>query len=840
MGVPPAGKQHQIGIPLKTENRKPITEKETKSMTQSTLQPSPLSPTGREIFVSPSGSDLADGTAESPVSTLYRAAELARARGSGGTTPVTVRVAAGKYVMATPLMLTEADSGVHWMAEGEVILTGAIPLTGLKWSHYTESPAIRVAQTEAGLSVDRLFIDGVPQIMARYPNYNARQPLQGCTTRSDVKTRSESWKNPAGGYLRALHSHKWGGNSYTVVGKGSGPLGLELRWVGDNNRGSDMHPDCVMVENILEELDAPGEWYYDREDGKLYVMPAEGMVLNEDTLVEGAVATELIHIRGVQDGAPATDITFDGFTLENTARTLFTGSYVPLMRGDWCVVRSGALFLQDAENITFRNGCIRHIGGNGVFISGHCEGILIHNNEILHIGSSGVLVAGLPDSCREPSFWEYSSPLKPEVNTASIHKTTVEDLTAGPAAEHYPRGCTISHNHVKDVGMWEKQSSQVAISVAAGIRVLHNTLHEGPRAAVNVNDGTFGGHEIAYNDVFDVQRETDDHGMFNSWGRDRFWSLGGFDTMGNGGAAKEPLSRLDCVEPIRIHDNRFHFGGRVDGGSTFGIDLDDGSSNYRIYNNLCLNMGVKLREGFHREVYNNIFVNGTIHLHCTYENSCDRIRGNIVIGGAPYALAATDEGRFRCSGNRIDGNWFYGGGLAVSLPTFWFGVGYDRNSVIGEADPAFRDPSVNDYTVENRVVASRIGFVNFSMTQFGKPGCADVCPVCKNSRVDGREDGLQREIWLGATVSALDDAIMSATAAGSLKGVYLENVPRGSLAAACGLQTGDVIRWVGDVELVEKDEFLSLYEALQEGDTVRLRVLRSSRVTELSFIKGRA
>ena len=86
----------------------------------------------------------------------------------------------------------------------------------------------------------------------------------------------------------------------------------------------------------------------------------------------------------------------------------------------------------------------------------------------------------------------------------------------GPAKEHYPKGCTVSNNHIKNVGIWEKQSSQVAISVASDIQVLHNTINVGPRAGINVNDGTFGGHEIAYNDVFDVQRETHDHGMFNS------------------------------------------------------------------------------------------------------------------------------------------------------------------------------------------------------------------------------------------------------------------------------------------------------------------------------------
>ena len=41
----------------------------------------------------------------------------------------------------------------------------------------------------------------------------------------------------------------------------------------------------------------------------------------------------------------------------------------------------------------------------------------------------------------------------------------------------------------------------------------------------NISEGTFGGHVLEHCDVFDTVRETDDHGSFNSWGRDRFWQL---------------------------------------------------------------------------------------------------------------------------------------------------------------------------------------------------------------------------------------------------------------------------------------------------------------------------
>lgn len=59
------------------------------------------------------------------------------------------------------------------------------------------------------------------------------------------------------------------------------------------------------------------------------------------------------------------------------------------------------------------------------------------------------------------------------------------------------------------------------------------------------------------------------------------------------------------------------------------IDLDDGSSFYHIYNNILLNRGLKLREGYKRVVKNNIIINSSLHPHVWYRNSDDVVTGNI-------------------------------------------------------------------------------------------------------------------------------------------------------------------------------------------------------------------
>ena len=341
------------------------------------------------VYVAVSGDDRNDGSETSPVATLQRAADLAKAQTNGGTMAVTVSVGEGKYFMTSPLTLDESHCNIHFVAQGEVILTGAKTLENPQW---TEEDGLWVTEAGAGQSIDQLFINGEQQILARYPDYNAAQALQGCTSAADIKARSAGWDNPAGGYIRALHQNKWGGNSYKITGKNSSDsLGLSYTWVGDNNRGAGLASDSVMVENIFEELDSEQEWFYDRETGKLYVRPTAGVSL-DGAAVECAVTEELIHIAGIQDGAPAKDITFSGLTLENTARTMFTGTYIPLMRGDWCVVRSGALFMQDAENIRFENGVIRNIGGNAVFMSGHNENNVIRRADR---GPAGLLPGGV-------------------------------------------------------------------------------------------------------------------------------------------------------------------------------------------------------------------------------------------------------------------------------------------------------------------------------------------------------------------------------------------------------------------------------------------------------------
>jgi hypothetical protein len=220
-----------------------------------------------------------------------------------------------------------------------------------------------------------------------------------------------------------------------------------------------------------------------------------------------------------------------------------------------------------------------------------------------------------------------------------------------------------------------------------------------PVRGSNINEGTWGGHMIEYNDVFNTVLETGDHGSFNSWGRDRYWHPNR-KIMDSLAAVHPELILLDAVKTTTIRNNRF----RCDHG--WDIDLDDGSSNYEIYNNLCLNGGLKLREGFFRTVYNNVIINNSFHPHVWFNNSHDLFIHNIVT--APYApVRITNWGKF------VDHNFFPD---VASLEKAQKN-GTDKNSVKGNA--LFINPSNGNYGVSPESPALRIGFVNFEMNEFG-------------------------------------------------------------------------------------------------------------------------
>jgi hypothetical protein len=521
--------------------------------------------------------------------------------------------------------------------------------------------------------------------MARYPNFdpNAR-PYNGAAADAFSPQRAARWADPIGGYIHAMHCAHWGGYHYRITGKNeNGEVTYKGGW--QNNRQMGMHPRDRFVENIFEELDAPGEWFHDAQTSTLYFYPPRDVDLDQ-AAVEVVRLRHLIEFQGSREN-PVRSVSLHGFIFRHAART-FMDVKEPLLRSDWTIYRGGAVLLDGAEDCQVTDCEFDQLGGNALFVNDYNRRIRISGCDIHDTGASAVVFVGDPRAVRNPLF-EY----RQRQSYADI------DKTPGPQTDNYPADCTVEDCLLRHFGVVEKQATGVQISMSMGIAVRHCSIYEASRAGINISEGTFGGHLIEFCDVFDTVRETGDHGSFNSWGRDRFWGLQ------DAPADELPqLALLDAARPTVLRNNRW----RCDHG--WDVDLDDGSSNYQIYNNLFLHGGLKLREGFHRRVWNNITVGNSLHPHVWYDNSGDEVTKNIFMD-AYRPAGGMPKGKW---GKMVDYNLFT---TSDADRTKFAAHGCDAHSLIG--DPRFVDPASGDYRVEDGSPALKLGFENFPMDRFG-------------------------------------------------------------------------------------------------------------------------
>jgi hypothetical protein len=781
-------------------------------------------------FVASNGDDANPGTSpDRPLRTLQAAQANVRQALQAGNTP-RVQVAGGTYQLSQALRFGVQDSGtpaapVSWQAAPgqQVIIAGGRQVSSA-WTADPNRPGVFTTNVGTGRTLDGLLVNGQRQVLARFPNFDPNSAvLNGSTTLSTIQTRSRSWTHPERADLRALHCNTWGGASFRVTGR-NGDGSLALQWVGDNNRplacsspALPIDSNHVVAENVLEELDASGEWYYDSTSGTLSFRPPAGTDLSRAT-VQTAEQDELIHIEGTSNTQPAHDLGFAGFTFTATHRTLFNHSYEPLQLGDWAVARTGAFYTKNAANISVTGSVFDQLGGNGVFMDGFNNGNTVSGNRFSGNGATDVQTVGSRAAVRDPSTW--ANPVR-----------TLTDTTPGPKTQDYPRNITIAHNEMTNMGRFEKETSGVNISMSQGVHVIGNTIHGSPRACVNINDGTWGGHLIQDNDIFDCVKETGDHGPVNAWGRDRFWPLNASD------ATQKQFRLLDVVQPNVIDHNRIWHN------SEWNIDLDDGATNYKLTNNLLLNAGVKLRDGFDRTQQNNILVNGTTFEQVSHANDGDLIQHNITLSGTAYSLTQSDPATARYV---VDNNLFFNNGNPVSgLGGTWSANGKDAHSLV--ADPRFTsgnpftNPAMTDFTVGSSSPALGLGFTNFAMNNFGVPGAPTPPPVRWPGGTPTETVASQPEPLMGATVTSIfSDAIQSSVGLGDRNGVYLQTVPAGSYAATRGLRTGDVIRTINGTQVTDRNSFWAVYNRAAGGSTLTLSVWRNQSSTTVTMPKATA
>ena len=353
----------------------------------------------------------------------------------------------GGRILERPIIFTPEDGGKEKPLSIRAFRNEQVTLSGGKvlhpvWKPYKKGILTAVLQDDIRYP-DMLLSNGNIRHMARYPNFDSTAVrFNGTSADATAPRRVKSWKHPEGGYLHAMHISDWGDFHYRITGKDkAGKLMLEGGW--QNNRQSGLHAKNRMVENIFEELDAPGEWFYQAESSTLYYYPMP----DEDAktaVFETPILKHLIEFRGSEQ-QPVTHITIQGIELTQTLRT-FMDKYEPLLRSDWMVYRGGAVVFEGTEDCSLKDCYIHNLGGNAVFFSCYNRRSTVSGSHFTRIGASAVCFVGDPNAVRSPSF-EYNE----FVAAGKL------DRIPGPIGNNYPAHCLVYDNLIHSIGLFEKQ-----------------------------------------------------------------------------------------------------------------------------------------------------------------------------------------------------------------------------------------------------------------------------------------------------------------------------------------------------------------------------------------------
>ena len=395
------------------------------------------------------------------------------------------------------------------------------------------------------------------------------------------KLPNQPYKNATGAIVQTWRPAHWASWMFEVGKYDEKTSTFEFSKGGFQGARGNKNGDVLYIENVMEELDYPNEWYYDSRAGMLYFFynATSGTPPSEDTVFEAVQLKSIVIAQGSQE-SPVKDLSIMGVNFKDTAYTYMDPHGMP-SGGDWGLERTGVLYFEGTVN-TIVDSCIfQRLDGNAIMLSGYNRNATIQKNEFVWIGSSAI------------AQWGY---------------TTGVDGVLGMGWDgidgNQPRFSRILYNFVHELGIWEKQSSFYFQAKSCQNLIMGNIFFNGPRAGINFNDGFGGGSNVTENLLFNTCRESGDHGPFNSWDRQVFVTK-----VRNGTATTE--KQYDYISYNFIIANY---------NSKMGIDNDDGSAYYETHHNFFTYGslgGMKSNFGGHdNHQHNNIYgyINEGFHI----------------------------------------------------------------------------------------------------------------------------------------------------------------------------------------------------------------------------------
>ncbi|MCF7854882.1 MAG: right-handed parallel beta-helix repeat-containing protein [Candidatus Pacebacteria bacterium] len=480
-----------------------------------------MTPRKLTIHVAPGGCDNAEGTEADPLATPAAAVTVCRRAGTGGCTIV---LHGGRYELDEPLRLDPRDSGLTLAAApGESpVLSGGRVLTGWEPEPDGRLWSAPAPGTETGAwDFRQLYVEGEARPNARLPETGTwrhattfHEPYDPCfdpLPSEEKRSRLAYGQNQLPPDLSLKNAefvilHAWDDSHTQAAAHDPDTRTLRL------DPPCTYPPGCFNVQeyyvlNLREGMTKPGQWYLDRECGRVVYWPLPGEDLNR-SLIEAPYLTSLVRIEGsgtpvwehnvkgqgvlvtrFEGGRPVVDVTLRGLTLDLTTTALvekagrvgsgYPGSEEQSSPGVWSEFFTGAVMLQHARACRLSGLIVRRSGGQGVKLV-HTDDMTIEQCEITHCGANGIA----------SNFGARNA----VVNNRVLHVGELRNFAVGIHGINWSRG-RIAHNEVSDC-------TYCGITLSNGNRAK-------PLPAENA---------VEYNHVWNVMNALDDGGcIYFSW-----------------------------------------------------------------------------------------------------------------------------------------------------------------------------------------------------------------------------------------------------------------------------------------------------------------------------------
>ncbi len=362
----------------------------------------------RRIHLSVDGNDLeGDGTRRRPVASLARAVALARASGETRR-----RIVAGDgCYYDTDVTLEAADTGLEIVAEagarpffaGGTRVDGWRPEGGASPFWVADVPGAR----DGARDFRALVVNGRFATRARFPESGAIRHASEFPVNWMSSTKGGWERKPTDQELTTLQLVP--GSLPETLSERNAELTIYHSWdeslVGirhwDRARGLITfstpagHPPgafgnwkdqarTFVVWNVREGLSQPGQWYLDREQGRLVYWPlADEQLAGVEVLAPTRAV--ILRLAGTAD-APVRDIRLKGLTFGVTTTPLLAGGFGALKF-------EGAIDGQQAHGLRLEDVTVRWAGGQGVRVL-QSDGVRCVNTTIHDVGAGGVVFSG--------------------------------------------------------------------------------------------------------------------------------------------------------------------------------------------------------------------------------------------------------------------------------------------------------------------------------------------------------------------------------------------------------------------------------------------------------------